>query len=191
MKKLMLMLLTLGMLSGCGKDTTTPQIAVSHGPQVISHDCTVIQATNGAIIKCPDGSIANVSDAVNLLTHTMPATSDQCPAGGTDLIISFDSAYTGVWSSLQKVSSAFTVCNGATGEAGVNAMPMTIVQFCPGVTTYPTEFNEVGFKMGKDIYAVYSANDGFMTKLSPGYYNSNAVGSNCNFTVNADGSISN
>jgi hypothetical protein len=74
--------------------------------------------------------------------------------------------------------------SGPQGPAGANGTAITIVQFCPGVTpTYPTTFPEVGFCINDNLYAVYSANDGFLTEVTPGAYNSNAIGSACNFTV--------
>lgn len=58
-----------------------------------------------------------------------------------------------------------------------------IVQFCPGTTVYPSIFNEVGICTNTNLYAVYSANNGFLTLIPPGTYQSNAIGSSCNFTV--------
>jgi hypothetical protein len=70
---------------------------------------------------------------------------------------------------------------GIPGEAGTQ---FTIVQFCPNSTpAYPTTFPEVGFCIDNKVYAVYSANDGFLTEILPGTYESNAVGSSCTFTL--------
>jgi hypothetical protein len=70
------------------------------------------------------------------------------------------------------------------GPAGLNGTPITIVQFCPGVTpAYPTTFPEVGLCINEQIYAVYSANDGFLTEIPTGTYTSTAIGSACNFVV--------
>lgn len=68
-----------------------------------------------------------------------------------------------------------------------SANGITPVQFCPNVTpTYPTTFPEVGFCIQGNLYAVYSANDGFLSLIPPGTYVSNAIGSACTFTVLAD-----
>lgn len=73
---------------------------------------------------------------------------------------------------------------GAVGPAGANGTAITVVQFCPGNgSQYPRMFPEVGFCINNSIYAVYSANDGFLTLIPPGTYQSNAVGSTCDFTV--------
>jgi|ERR1019366_2063181 hypothetical protein len=74
---------------------------------------------------------------------------------------------------------------------GINPSPITIVQFCPGTTTYPSEFNEVGFCINNQLYANYSLNNGFWSLIPPGYYNSNALNSNCNFTVTTNCGIIN
>jgi hypothetical protein len=81
---------------------------------------------------------------------------------------------------------------GPQGPAGANGSTITVVQFCAGVTpSYPSTFPEIGFLINGSVYAVYSANDGFLTYLPPGVYTSNAVGSACNFTLNADGTVTN
>lgn len=80
------------------------------------------------------------------------------------------------------------ILNGSNGSPGTVVAP---VQFCPGVPSYPSTFPEVGFIINGSIYAVYSTNGGFMTLIPPGYYSSDGVGSSCNFTVNADNTITN
>jgi hypothetical protein len=76
------------------------------------------------------------------------------------------------------------------GTNGTNGTIVKTVQFCPNSTPiYPTTFPEVGIVIGTSIYAVYSANDGFLTLLTPGTYYSNAIGSSCDFIVNSDGTI--
>jgi hypothetical protein len=80
---------------------------------------------------------------------------------------------------------------GAQGQAGANGTTISSVQFCPGVPSYPSTFPEVGFCIDNNLYAVYSYNNGFLTLIPPGYYNSNAVGSNCNFTVLPNCQVSN
>ena len=77
--------------------------------------------------------------------------------------------------------------NGAPSPIGPqlpDGTTVTPVQFCPGVSpTYPSTFPEYGLCIEGSLYAVYSANDGFLTLIPPGQYQSNAIGSNCNFTV--------
>lgn len=75
---------------------------------------------------------------------------------------------------------------GDTGAPGLNGTQITVVKFCSQTSSYPTVFPEVGLCIGNKIYAVYSANDGFLVEVVPGYYNSNAIGSHCNFAVSAN-----
>jgi hypothetical protein len=75
------------------------------------------------------------------------------------------------------------ILNGSNGSPGTVVAP---VQFCPGTTTYPSTFSEIGFCINGNIYAVYSANDGFLTEVVPGYYSSDGINSSCNFTVGAN-----
>ncbi len=76
---------------------------------------------------------------------------------------------------------------GPQGTAGVNgadAVPVTVVPLCPGVSNYGA-FVEVGLCLNGQLYGVYSALDGFLTLLAPGTYNSNAIGSACSLEVHA------
>jgi len=73
--------------------------------------------------------------------------------------------------------------NGTPGINGTNGTVVTSVQFCPGTPSYASTFPETGLCFNGNIYAVYSANDGFLTEIVPGAYTSNAIGSSCNFTV--------
>lgn len=90
-----------------------------------------------------------------------------------------------------KGDTGLTGSSGTNGSNGTNATPVTIVQFCPSsfVPSYPNTFPEIGFVIGGKIYAVYSANGGFLTLLTPGEYSSDGINSSCNFTVTANGTI--
>lgn len=73
---------------------------------------------------------------------------------------------------------------GPAGPKGLDGITIASVKLCPGDTaTYPTTFPEYGICINDHLYAVYSANDGFLTELPDGLYQSNAVGSACTFTV--------
>lgn len=140
---------------------------------------------------------------VALVATTIPATVDQCANGGSVILVAQDNALTGVYTPSDRLMTAAVACNGANGttgsqgqqgvagQNGTNATPVTIVQFCQGTTVYPSKFLEVGLVINNVIYGVYSANDGFLSPLPPGAYSSNAVGSSCNFTINANNTISN
>lgn len=80
---------------------------------------------------------------------------------------------------------------GQQGNAGVDATPVTVVKLCPGVTTYPSIFVELGLCMSGKLYGVYSANGGLLVEFAPGSYFSNSIGSTCNFTVGANCQVTN
>ena len=91
---------------------------------------------------------------------------------------------------------AFVLSACGQSPASYSTMPIeasngiTPIQLCPNVKpTYPTTFPEVAFCIDDTLYAVYSANDGFLTSLPLGAYTSNAIGSACNFVVGANCSI--
>lgn len=118
-----------------------------------------------------------------------PADPFECPYGGVDITIQGDQPY------------LTTICNGTPGAigpqgktgpqgeagpqgpSGIDTTPITIIQFCPGTNQYPSLFPEVGLCIGGNIYAVYSTFNGFLTLVSPGLYQSNAIGSSCTFTI--------
>lgn len=93
-----------------------------------------------------------------------------------------------------KGNTGSTGATGATGSQGVAGTPGTLissVQLCPGTPSYPSKFIEVAFCISDQLYAVYSANDGFMTLIPPGAYSSNGIGSSCSLTVLAHCKVQN
>lgn len=87
------------------------------------------------------------------------------------------------------------VLNGSNGSNGINGIPGTVVtpiRFCVNSTpSYPGTFAENGFCIDHKLYAVYSANGGFMAEIPPGVYSSNGINSSCTFTVGNDCAINN
>ncbi len=88
--------------------------------------------------------------------------------------------------------------NGTTGQPGVSiagpqgipgtpGTALTFVQFCPGFTqNYPSTFAESGFCVNGQMWAIYSANGGFLAELPPGTYSSNGINASCTFTLEAN-----
>lgn len=74
--------------------------------------------------------------------------------------------------------------NGTNGHDGVDATPITIVQFCQGITpAYPSTFPEIGLCLQGKLYGVYSTNGGFMVYISDGSYISHGLNADCTFVV--------
>lgn len=74
--------------------------------------------------------------------------------------------------------------SGPKGDPGLDATQITVVKFCPNsVANYPSVFPEIGLCINSKLYAVYSANNGFLVEVIPGVYQSNAIGSSCSFEV--------
>lgn len=164
------------LLSGCGFHAdTAPPAAPS---------CTVsaLPSGSGAVIECPDGTTQVVTNGVDGAggSQGLPGINGQpctvTPTAAGALIACPD-------------GTSQTITNGADGQ---NVTPVAVVQFCDPsfVPSYPSVFPEVGFVIGGTLYAVYSANGGFLAPLPPGTYSSNGIGASCTFTVNADNSIS-
>lgn len=125
--------------------------------------CTVEKIDKVTTIKCPGGSTTTITDGVDGETGPIGLTGSMGIAG-------------------------------AVGPQGPNGTPGTVVgvvQFCPGVPTYPSIFPEYGIIIAGQLYAVYSANGGFLALIPSGTYNSNAIGNSCTFTVNPDGTVTN
>lgn len=118
-------------------------------------------------------------------TVTNIAASEILPNGGAKL-----SCSDGTNVLVSNGAKGNTGASGATGAAGNPGSVFTSMQFCPGTTTYPSTFIEVGFCINNTLYAVYSANDGFLVVIPPGAYSSHGIGSTCNFTVSANCVIS-
>jgi Collagen triple helix repeat (20 copies) len=121
-----------------------------------------------------------------------------CPYGGIAITINNITQYVcnGAQGSTGPQGNAgatgATGASGATGNTGPQGAPgspgttISIIQFCPGTTTYPSAFLEIGFCIDNSIYAVYSANDGFLTLVPPGVYASDGINDSCTFTVQAN-----
>lgn len=130
-------------------------------------NCKVNKTSNGVVITCPDGSSSTVSNGTN------GSNGAQGIQGATG-----DTGATGLQGDVGP--------QGIAGTNGLNGSTITMVTFCTGSTSYPSEFNEIGFCIDNNIYAVYSANDGFLSYIPPGAYSSNGINSSCTFTVSAN-----
>lgn len=80
--------------------------------------------------------------------------------------------------------------DGADGATGANGSSVTVVKLCPGEVSYPSVFIEYAFCIDGDLYATYSTHGGFTTKIVPGTYSSNTLGSQCNFVVGPNCEVS-
>lgn len=144
----------------CGKITYVPGIP---GPQGLIGKAGPIGATGATGPATPPCSVAEV-----LANNAAPNGGSliSCPDGSQSLVLNGT--------------------NGTDGHDGASGTLVTSVQFCPGVGHYPDTFPEVGFCINHNIYAVYSANGGFLTEVLPGHWSSDGIGSTCSFTVGAD-----
>jgi hypothetical protein len=130
------------------------------------------------------------ADAGTPSVYTTPANAQECPSGGTIVVVN---------------GYPYTICNGLAGASGspgsvgpagpvgepglpgLNATPVTTVRFCPSNTAvYPTTFPEYGICLGGQLYGVYSANGGFLALLPPGAYSSDGINDSCTFTIKAN-----
>lgn len=75
--------------------------------------------------------------------------------------------------------------NGVNGTNGQDGTQVTPIKFCTESASYPARFPEYGLCLNDSLYAVYSANGGFLALLPEGNYSSNAIGSACSFKVKA------
>lgn len=183
------------LLTAC-KDTDMAAKGVSGAEPVVTfRPATTVQCPTGGQVVEVDGADASLvcngiqgpigstgatgpagsSGSSSSVTVT-PASASNCPNGGE--VIEVNSVPSGV------------VCNGIDGAPGTDLTPVSIVQFCSGVTSYPNEFNEIGFCIDGKVYGTYSANDGFSSYLPPGAYSSNGINSSCTFTIGANCAIS-
>ncbi len=73
---------------------------------------------------------------------------------------------------------------GPAGSNGTDGSTVTPTQLCENpVTTYPSTFAEIAFCIDGTLYAVYSANGGFLVPLLNGNYSSDGINASCDFTV--------
>jgi hypothetical protein len=157
-------------LTGCGETKYTPIAGPQGNPGTPGTGCTVVAVpastpapNGGSLIECTDGTSS-------LVLNGIPGENGTNGVNGTD---------------------GSNGTNGLNGSNGTNGTVITPVQFCPGVPQYPTTFPEVGFCINGNIYAVYSANGGFLTQVLSGGWSSDGINDSCNFTVSTGCIITN
>lgn len=158
-------------LSACGKVGPAGQ----NGTDGSSCSVTTVQASSpapngGSLIQCQDGSSSLVLNGTNGTDGSNGATGATGATGAAG----------------HNGTNGTNGTNGVNGSNGTNGTVITPTQFCSGTTVYPSKFVEVGFCINNQLYAVYSANDGFLTQIPVGYYSSAGINASCNFTVAAN-----
>ena len=129
-----------------------------------SQPCTAVAALGGAQVTCPDGTSVFVPNGASGAPGQDGVDGTQGTPG-------------------QAGQNGATGPTGANGANGADAIPVTSVKLCPGESTYPSAFVEYALCLEGRLFAVYSANGGFLALLPPGNYSSNAIGSSCSLTV--------
>lgn len=139
----------------------TPGVAGPTGPAGAPAVAPTLGITGAPLSACPNGGVT--------LTTTTPAT---CGWGCAPVITS------------QNICNGTQGMPGATGAAGTNATPVTVVELCPGVSSYPGVFVETALCIDGELYGVYSVPNAFLTGLPNGNYTSTGIGSACNLSIN-------
>jgi len=81
---------------------------------------------------------------------------------------------------------------GEQGSQGIPGPTYSPIQLCPGfVPLYPSVFPEYGVCINNELYGVYSANGGFLTKILQGTWTSNGINASCTLTVGPNCAVSN
>ena len=177
MKMHMLVVMLSMVLVSCA---SSPKLPVEADPG----SCSVKQVApsdqnpmGGSIITCPDGSSVLVSNGANGTngvngTNGIDGKDGKDGTNGTNGVDGQPGA------------------NGHDGANGLDGTQIQMVQFCQHSTgSYPSTFPEYGFCINSELWAVYSTNGGFLTKILPGDYTSNGVNSSCNFRVGSSCSV--
>lgn len=170
MKYLMILALTL-VVSSCGGVSDTRYVQGPKGdpgasglPGTNGLGCTESQVLPTSVINDParyGGAVIECPNGSTLISNGAPG------ANGADGV------------------------NGTNGINGLNGSPGTSVssvQFCAGsANAYP----EVGFALGTAVYGVYwDGRNAWLSYLPPGAYSSTSSSVPCNFTINANGTVS-
>lgn len=129
----------------------------------------------------------------SVAVSTQPASVSECLNGGVEVTVGL--SVTAICNGEQGAAGNTGATgdngqNGANGSNGTNGSSVVPIQFCPGQSSYPSNFPESGLIINGVIYGVYSLNNGFLAQLPPGQYASNVIGSSCTFTINPDNTIS-
>lgn len=128
----------------------------------------IVISACGGLIGTPgnDGSTPTVK--------SRPASSEECLIGGVVITVNDKTTI---------ICDGSNGAIGSTGPAGSPGTAITLIPFCPGTPVYPSVFLEYGMCINGSMWGVYSYANGFLSQLPNGNYQSNAVGSQCNFTI--------
>ena len=192
MKQILSLIFLTIVLTACGSSVT------NSGPV----SCTTKQTASGSTTTCPDGSSSTVVNGTNgtngsSCSVTSLGKTVQTPNGGSliscqdgtqSLVLNGTPGTNGTnGTNGSNGANGSNGSNGSNGTNGTNGTVVTPVQFCSAdKASYPNTFPEVGFCIAGQLYAVYSANDGFLSLITPGTYTSNGINSSCTFTVSAN-----
>lgn len=125
------------------------------------------------------------SNGLSIVATTLAATATQCPSGGSVVLLAQDTDNNGVWNISDTPQTSLVVCNGQ------NAVPVTPVQLCSGVTTYPNSFPEFGFCINNTLFGTYwDGHNAWTAEIAPGHWSSTSSSVSCNFTVTSGCNVS-
>lgn len=189
MKKILTMVIVGIVLTGCGKPVVGPA-----GKDGTDGKDGAVGATGAAGTNGTNGT--DGKDGSSCSVKVVPANSAapnggsliSCGDGSTSLVLNGTNGSNGADG--HDGATGATGATGAQGIAGTNGTDgkdgtvVAPIQFCgKSHGSYPSTFPEVGFCIDDEIYAVYSANGGFLTEVLPGTWSSDGINSSCTFTV--------
>ena len=177
------------MLVGCGKPPCGPAGANGTNGTDGKNGSNGTDGTNGSNgVNGADGSSCSVVAVPANSVAPAGGSLITCTNGTSSLVLNGTNGINGTngtnGSNGSNGSNGHDGANGAAGSNGTNGTVITAVQFCGGITgSYPSTFPEIGFCIDHNIYAVYSANGGFLTEVLPGTWSSDGINASCTFTV--------
>lgn len=158
------------LLLGCYPEQGIPGPAGPAGPPGLSLPAPSLSVLEASTQECADGGI--------VVSTTSYACASECVPQTTLLPVC--NGATGI----QGMPGATIIGPpGASGPAGLNGTTITVVQLCPGMSTYPGVFVEDALCVDNELYGAYSIPGAFLTALPDGEYTSQGIGSACNLII--------
>ena len=106
--------------------------------------CGSQNGANGIGIQGPAGN--DGKNGESLVYTQIPATIEQCAAGGTVFLMALDSEGTGTYSATDKNQQSMVVCNGAQGQQGVQGQQGLPSAFAPVTPISPCGISSSPYK---------------------------------------------
>lgn len=191
MKNLMFLLILSLFFVGCGDvgeaPDVTPKVEGIEVEDNTPESCTVEQNENGATIKCPDGTVAEITNGTDGGDGANGQDGEDGVDGDDGSSCSVSTLDNGALITCDDGTSS-VILNGQDGQSSTIDQVLEVVDPCG--PEHPKGHDELLLRLPNGrVFGVLNSDDGsYMIEVGTGRWET-SDGTNCQFTVNGNGEI--